>query len=326
MNNTTNKKVSVIIPNYNSQKYIAECLDSVLNQDYPNIEIIVIDDGSTDNSLEEIAPYLDRVILITQKNQGACVARNAGLNIATGEYIKFLDSDDYLASGIITSQVNKLNTLDNLSIVFGDLIEIHYNNFILRDYSKINPKPTIESLILSGLITSLPLHRKDLLLKINGFDTRFKNWQEWNLHIRLAAIGTKFIYQSGIVYYWRFHDNPDRISNNYRVEPEYEINKRMFTLASIELLAQKTSPSINSAMSYSLWLIARSYYVSNYKKAAIQCYDAASQISSNINTYLPLRYKIVSFFIGNKKTESLILFRKNFTKFRKKISSAFKRY
>ena len=91
--------LSVIIPVYNVEPYLEQCLDSVVNQTYKNLEIICINDGSTDNSLKILEKYQKkdkRIKLINQKNQGASVARNAGLDIANGEYIAFVDSDDYL--------------------------------------------------------------------------------------------------------------------------------------------------------------------------------------------------------------------------------------
>ena len=91
-------KVSVIIPIYNTDKYLRECINSVINQTLKDIEIICINDGSTDNSSEILNEYKsidDRIIVINQKNQGVSVARNNGINAAKGEYIAFLDSDDY---------------------------------------------------------------------------------------------------------------------------------------------------------------------------------------------------------------------------------------
>lgn len=91
-------KVSIIIPVYNVEKYLRECLDSVVNQTLTDIEIICINDGSTDNSLkilEEYASQDNRIKIINQENQGAGAARNKGLEIAEGEYISFLDSDDF---------------------------------------------------------------------------------------------------------------------------------------------------------------------------------------------------------------------------------------
>ena len=102
-------KVSVIIPVYNVEKYLRQCLDSVVNQTLKDIEIICVDDGSTDNSLKILKEYAfkdDRFIIIEQKNQGAGAARNKGLEIATGEYLYFLDSDDF----IDLRALEKLNT------------------------------------------------------------------------------------------------------------------------------------------------------------------------------------------------------------------------
>lgn len=92
--------ISIIIPVYNSGKYLNKCLDSIINQTYNNIEIIVVDDGSTDNSLKIIGDYQkrdDRIVLIKQNNQFAGVARNNGLKVARGDYILFLDSDDFFS-------------------------------------------------------------------------------------------------------------------------------------------------------------------------------------------------------------------------------------
>ena len=92
-------KVSVIIPVYNVEKYLRQCLDSVINQTLTDIEIICVDDGSTDSSLailEEYASKDDRIKILKQQNAGAGVARNNGIKVATGEYLHFLDSDDWI--------------------------------------------------------------------------------------------------------------------------------------------------------------------------------------------------------------------------------------
>lgn len=93
------KKISVIVPVYNTEKYVENTLDSILNQTYKNLEIIVINDGSTDNSkqiCEKKALTDNRIIMINTENQGAGAARNLGLSKATGEYISFIDSDDLI--------------------------------------------------------------------------------------------------------------------------------------------------------------------------------------------------------------------------------------
>jgi glycosyltransferase involved in cell wall biosynthesis len=89
--------ISVIIPLYNAEKYISECITSVLNQSWPNIEVIVVDDGSKDNSLAVAKSFeCDNVKVFSQENKGASAARNKGLAVAKGDYIQFLDADDLL--------------------------------------------------------------------------------------------------------------------------------------------------------------------------------------------------------------------------------------
>jgi glycosyltransferase involved in cell wall biosynthesis len=109
----TQKLVSVIIPNYNSSKFIQETLNSVLKQTYKNIELIIVDDGSTDGSYEYISS-LDEPNLKLVKNltKGACAARNYGLRLATGHYIQFLDADDLLDLNKIDVQVKLLENCD----------------------------------------------------------------------------------------------------------------------------------------------------------------------------------------------------------------------
>ena len=97
-------KISVIIPAYNAEKYISECLDSVLRQSYKNIEIIVVDDGSADNTYTVVKGYSERhsnIVLVHQENGGVCSARNKGLDMASGDFIMFLDADDYLVQNAV---------------------------------------------------------------------------------------------------------------------------------------------------------------------------------------------------------------------------------
>lgn len=93
-----NMKVSIIVPVYNAAPYLRECIDSLVNQTWKDIEVILVNDGSTDASGEICESYLDdpRVIYYYQVNAGVSAARNAGLDLATGKYICFVDSDDWL--------------------------------------------------------------------------------------------------------------------------------------------------------------------------------------------------------------------------------------
>lgn len=109
------KKVSVIIPVYNVEKYIEEAIESVMNQTYKNVEIVVVDDGSTDNSgklCDEIAKKDDRIKVYHTVNGGLSVARNVGLENATGDYLMFLDSDDFLELDAVENMYNAIEEKD----------------------------------------------------------------------------------------------------------------------------------------------------------------------------------------------------------------------
>ncbi len=302
---TMKKKVSIIIPCYNSESHINDCIQSVLRQDYENIEVIVVDDGSSDNSLKVLSQYENDITIITQKNQGACVARNRGLSLATGEYIKFLDSDDYLANNIISSQAEQMDNLSEDEIVYGNYTLVYPEIEKLHKNKKISKEFTTEELINSDILTSTPLHRKKLLEKINGFDPRFKHGQEWNLHVRLAAAGVKFIYSPENVYFYRIHDAEERISNKKKFDPDYEFEKCMMTLKSIETF-HDISPSILTGMASRIWGIGRACLASSSKNKANYYFSYASKLSDTPTKYCALRYRFLYSILGASISEKII--------------------
>ena len=111
------KKISIVIPAYNTEKYIKKCLDSIINQTYKNKEIIIIDDASTDNTLLEIEKYHDNAcvkIIKNKENKGQAYSRNKAIKIASGDYIGFIDSDDFIEPDMLEKLYSKAkeNNLD----------------------------------------------------------------------------------------------------------------------------------------------------------------------------------------------------------------------
>lgn len=136
--------ISIIIPVYNVEKYLFRCVNSILSQTYSDIEIILVDDGSPDNSPElcdEIAQTDSRVVVIHKENGGLSSARNAGLDIAKGDYVFFIDSDDWLSSNTVLENFYKTAVKNNSSFVFGllnsatenTIFPIRINNRYKRD-------------------------------------------------------------------------------------------------------------------------------------------------------------------------------------------------
>lgn len=134
------EKVSVIIPIYNVEKYLSECLDSVVNQTYKNLEIILINDGSKDGSANICKEYAEkdsRIIFIDQENIGVSKTRNKGIDIATGKYVLFVDSDDYCEANMVETAVKNY---DNEKMFVWGYTEVYKDKIVPIKYDEITMK------------------------------------------------------------------------------------------------------------------------------------------------------------------------------------------
>lgn len=132
-------KVSIIIPVFNPDIHLKKCLDSVINQTMTNIEIICIDDGSTDESLNIIEEYSkrdNRLVLLKQKNSGAGIARNKGIEYSTGDYILFVDSDDWIEKSTCEELYNHAQRLNSDLVIFDVMWHLENNQLIKNTYFK----------------------------------------------------------------------------------------------------------------------------------------------------------------------------------------------
>lgn len=296
--------VSVIIPCFNAEKYIDKCILSVLEQDYENIEIIIIDDGSTDGSLEIIKKY-NNVNILTQSNSGACVARNAGLKISRGKYVKFLDSDDVLLCGILKRQVNLAELSSDNDIIYGDYI-VNKGNKKKYVCTNIGNNNQTALLFLNDILTTTPLHQRWMLIKVNGFDERLKNGQEWNLHIRLSSEGFYFKYDNFASFEYNIHDSESRIS----VNSFYNKSKLEYSLIKLDIIKNrmggKSSGNVDAAMSHCYWNIARAFYRDSDWNNCIKCQIKAKEFSKQYKLFWPCYYKVLHLFLGFKVTENLL--------------------
>lgn len=293
--------VSVIIPCYNSEEYISECIKSVLEQDYPLIEIIVIDDGSTDRSISAIKKY-SSIILIQQENSGACVARNKGIEVSKGKYIKFLDSDDKFEPNIIGIQVGLAENLSDNTIVYGDY-------YILRDEKKVFQSTLIsvedqtEQIIMNDLLISTPLHRKDMLLKVKGFDDRLHHGQEWNLHVRLSSQGYSFFHHKDIVFQYRIHQSENRITTN-RLADKNKVKHDIYKLRiTREEMSTYCTGDVDAAFALSYWWIGRWFYRQGDLENSLYYINTAKKLTKNYKKFWPLYYSILNNFLGFRNSE-----------------------
>ena len=212
--------ISVVIPTYNRQNTITYCLKSVLAQTYKNFEILVVDDGSTDQTVPIVSEICDpRIRLIeAKKNGGAQAARNIGIKAAKGEWIAFLDSDDYWKLDKLEKQVQILfdhNFDKNIVIHSNCEIQVNgkiTNTWILPDcngfaYEKLLSGPTP---MFQGLLVS-----KNLLKSIGLLDEEVPSYQEWDTAIRLAKEGY-LVHMKEPTFVYCFHDDPTISKNKAR--------------------------------------------------------------------------------------------------------------
>lgn len=190
--------VSVIIPTFNSGGFLKEAVDSALQQTYPNLEIIVIDDGSSDDSIELLQHLSSQLTIIRKENYGAASARNLGILQSTGEFIAFLDSDDVWNSNKIMAQVSLLRE-KNLDLVYcwgQEMFEsnkfgkTHQSSFEGNCYQFYKKYPTRD---IFGIGPSGVLLKRALLCKSGIFDTSItpptEDWDFFRRYSRFAKIG-----------------------------------------------------------------------------------------------------------------------------------------
>ena len=188
--------VSIVIPCYNAGAWIGECIQSALDQTWNDIEIIVVDDGSTDQSRGVIASFGDRIRHEFGPNRGGASARNRGLELARGEWIQFLDADDVLLPDCIEG---KLQMTRDPGVVA--CCGIEFMDFTARDGELGGPscwlldEHDIDTLLASGgPQTAAPLHRRADLDSVGGFRVGLPCAQDLDLHLRLAATrGLRFM-------------------------------------------------------------------------------------------------------------------------------------
>jgi len=187
-------KVSIIIPVYNGEEYITDALESSLEQTYQEVEVIVVDDGSTDGTPEVLRQYEGRIVHIRQENRGVAAARNAGLAASRGEYICYLDSDDTIDATKVEVQAAALDQHPDAGLCYGIWQKIDS-----RDGRVLCTSPAIPGNMDRSCRPFPPefqiaatMIRREWLLKVNGFDETQDRAEDEDLRFRLWAAGCRF--------------------------------------------------------------------------------------------------------------------------------------
>lgn len=203
--------ISILIPCHNAERWIGQTIQSALDQTYPSKEVVVVDDGSSDRSLEIIKNFGNHIRWETGANRGGNVARNRLLNLSTGDWVQYLDADDYLLPDKIEKQIQFLAQNPNAEIIYSPHIteELGEEGNVFHTTPAIAHSPLPHDLWLLAIQWKLPqtgglLLYKQALLDIQGWRENLKHCQDYDLYVRLLMANKRFAYceQPGAIYRW----------------------------------------------------------------------------------------------------------------------------
>ena len=263
--NKDDYKISVVIPNFNGARFLDNAVSSALNQTYKPHEIIVIDDGSTDNSLEILNKYKSEIKIFSTVNFGASAARNLGIISATGNIIALLDSDDYWAREKLQLQINKMHSAASDIVycqgvevdVYGTKIREHRSNFLGDCYEFFILNPTIS---IFPLPCSSIVFRKSLISRSGLFDTKFLSFAEdWDFFRRLSEYATVGQVDEYLVFYVRHNAN----STNAKLINHFKGNKRALKKVILDL------KGFSSLLKFKIWLKFYLIYLKGFVKSLL---------------------------------------------------------
>ena len=270
-------KVSIIVPIYNSEKYLSQCLNSIINQTYKNLEIILVDYGSIDTCGEIIKEYEkndSRIITLFQKNFGAPSARNKGIEIATGTFIMFFDSDDELYEDAIENLVKNIKDAD---IVIGNFDEVDENDNPVVGDDNILKKQfyTVENINEIIIYNSIPGNKlfKSSIIKENGiiFDN-VRIEQDTNFYIKYIGMSNKFVTTDNVIFKYRHTANSiSRIYGLNLLDTIISVNKAIEFLKRNNKLSEEIYVLIKLS-DYFGKIRRAEYFEKKYRKIILQAF------------------------------------------------------
>ncbi len=219
-------KVSVVIPTYNRGRYIAATINTVLNQTFKDFEIIVVDDGSTDDTRKELEQFGPKIQVITQLNSERAISRNNGVKNSTGAYIAFLDSDDFWSPDKLEKQVEVLDNLKDIILVYGQSYRINDKGEQIktarRQMQGFSGKVFKNLLMRNFVVSATPMIKREDFGKTTGFQTKYIPYEDWEFWLRFSLLGDFYFLPEPFSYY-RIHpeqsvkqataENIERVTN-----------------------------------------------------------------------------------------------------------------
>lgn len=194
--------VSIVIPVYNYGQYLGEAIESALSQTYEHVEVLVVDDGSTDHSGEVAAGYGERIRYLYKPNGGLSSARNHGIRHASGDYVVFLDADNRLDEHYVERTATHLAAQpSSVGYVYTQMTEFEAGTRVSQF-----PGFTVEYLRVHNVADACCLFRASVLAA-RTYDSRFTAWEDWDFYLGLAEEGIVGALLNEPLFYYRLHDD-----------------------------------------------------------------------------------------------------------------------
>ena len=250
-------KISIIIPTYNYAQYICEAIESVLNQTYKDFEIIVVDDGSTDNTKEVIKPYLNKIKYIYQQNSGPSAARNRGIKEAKGEYIAFLDADDIWLAQKLELQIKFMEKEKEVGLIFSDMILFNEKGIIKNSFLKeklffnklsIKPLSFTEKVIYDNVFNALlqenfiptntVIVKKECFNKVGFFDKTLFSVEDRDMWLRIGLFYDIGFINSPLVL-TRFHETNISANQELALKSRLKVMKKFLNYSNLPIKSKK---------------------------------------------------------------------------------------
>jgi glycosyltransferase involved in cell wall biosynthesis len=301
------KLVSVIIPCYNSERWLGEAIDSCLRQTHRPLEIIVIDDGSTDGSRDVLRSYGTQIRWESSSRRGGSYARNRGFSFSTGEYIQFLDADDYLLPEKIERQVSFLEET-GAGVVYGDWRHQYHKpdgEIVLGDVQVSGLQVDLLEALLGGWWSAnmTLLTRREVVVNCGGWDEALGAGQDRDFFISIAMSGAVVCYQSGCCSVYRRYGNVT--VSTASLQCWLENQWRLLDKAQSKLdETGRLSAKYRQAMAHSYFYLARNYFDIDRSKYA-QVLKAALSLDPSFRPGGSAFYRLVQGILGFEQAEKL---------------------
>ncbi len=293
--------VSVIVPVFNRQDYVAETIESIVKQTYKNIEIIIINDGSTDDSEKIIrtfqSQYPDAINIIDQQNQGQVKARNNGLKIARGEFIAFLDSDDVWALDKIEKQIPLFT--DKVGLIYSGVEYIDtWGNAIGSEQCDQDIKGAVyERLIVKNRMTGgTVIVKNEALKKVGLFDETLEAAENWDLWIRVTQFYEVDFVDEALLKY-RKHSGNMSSNNTLMLDATHSILEKYCLNANVEEVATEACEIATANYYYRVGVYQTS--IGDYSNARVNFKKANKYVPN----YLDCDIRIIRSYLGKELNE-----------------------